>query len=244
MSRRLDGDSQRAEVPAWPAPERGNSRVVVKLGGAVAAQSADAVLALADVHEVCVVHGAGTQITLEMERAGIPVQFVGGRRVTSAAALDVVRRSFAEVGSALCAAIGPRAVQLFGDEIGLEAVRVEELGLVGEAVPSAPPVLFELLAAGRIPVVAPLAAGPLNVNADEAAAALAQGLDAERLLFLTDVDGLILDGEVVEQIAAGEATDLLDRALLEGGIVPKLRAAVEAARAGVPATIGRTAVVA
>jgi acetylglutamate kinase len=82
------------------------------------------------------------------------------------------------------------------------------------------------------------------VNADEAAAALAQGLGAERLLFLTDVDGLILDGEVVEQIGAGDASELLDRALLEGGIVPKLRAAVAAAEAGVPSAIGRTAVVA
>jgi acetylglutamate kinase len=220
------------------------TRMLVKVGGAVAAESAEAVLALADVHEVSVVHGAGGQITLEMERAGIPVRFVDGRRVTTAEALDVVRRSFAEVGRALCAAIGPRAAQLLGDEIGLEAVQVPELGLVGDPLPTVPPVILDLLAAGRIPVVAPLAAGPLNVNADEAAAALAQGLGAERLLFLTDVDGLILDGEVVDQIDAGDANELLDRALLEGGIVPKLRAAVAAAQAGVPATIGRTAVVA
>jgi len=219
------------------------TRIVVKLGGGVAAQSAEAVLALAEDDDVCVVHGAGAQITSEMERAGIPVRFVGGRRVTTAEALEVVRRSFAEVGAALCAAVGPRAAQLFGDEIGLEAVQVPELGLVGDPLPTVPPVLLELLAAHRIPVIAPLAAGPLNVNADEAAAALAQGLGAERLLFLTDVDGLILDGKVVDLIDAGDATDLLDRALLEGGIVPKLRAAVAAARAGVPAAIGRTAVV-
>ncbi|HEY7397748.1 MAG TPA: hypothetical protein VH538_05565 [Gaiellaceae bacterium] len=220
------------------------TRIVVKLGGAVAAQSAGAVLTLADAHEVCVVHGAGEQITLEMERAGIPVRFVNGRRVTSAAAIDVVRSSFARVGAALCTALGERAEQLFGDEIGLPATRVPELGLVGDPIPSAPAPIVDSLAAGRIPVVAPLAAGPLNVNADEAAAALAQGLGAERLLFLTDVDGLILDGEVVEQIGAGDASELLDRALLEGGIVPKLRAAVAAAEAGVPSAIGRTAVVA
>ena len=218
--------------------------LVVKLGGAVAAQSADTVLALAADDEVVVVHGAGEQITLEMERAGIPVQFVGGRRVTSAAALDVVRQSFAEVGEALCAALGSRALQLFGDEIGLRAQPVAELGLVGDPLPSAPPAVTSALAAGRIPVIAPLADGPLNVNADEAAAALAQGLGADRLLFFTDVDGLILNGEVVEQIGALDASNLLDRALLEGGIVPKLRAAVAAVQAGVPATIGRTVVVA
>ena len=220
------------------------TRVVVKLGGTVAAQSAGTVLALAENHEVCVVHGAGEQITLEMERAGIPVRFVGGRRVTSPEALEVVRRSFADVGAALCAALGGRADQLFGDEIGLQATPVPELGLVGDPLPAAPDAIVRSLAAGRIPVVAPLAAGPLNVNADEAAAALAQGLGAEQLLFLTDVDGLILNGEVVEEIGADDASDLLDRALLEGGIVPKLRAAVAAAQAGVPASIGRTVVVA
>lgn len=219
-------------------------RLVVKVGGAVAAESADAVLALADAHQVCVVHGAGGQITREMERAGIPVRFVGGRRVTSPEALDVVQRAFAEVGAALCAALGERAERLSGDEIGLPATPVPELGLVGDPLPSAPAAVLRSLAAGRIPVVAPLAAGPLNVNADEAAAALARGLGAERLLFLTDVDGLILDGEVVDRIGAGAASELLDRALLEGGIVPKLRAAVAAAQAGVPAAIGRTAVVA
>ena len=201
-------------------------------------------LALAANHEVCVVHGAGEQITLEMERAGIPVRFVGGRRVTSPEALEVVRRSFADVGAALCAVLGGRADQLFGDEIGFQATPVPELGLVGDPLPSAPDAIARSLAAGRIPVVAPLAAGPLNVNADEAAAALAQGLGAEQLLFLTDVDGLILNGEVVEEIGADDASDLLDRALLEGGIVPKLRAAVAAAQAGVPASIGRTVVVA
>jgi len=244
MSRRLDGGSPRAQAPAWTAPERGTARIVIKLGGAVAAQSAGTVLALAEENEVCVVHGAGEQITLEMVRAGIPVRFVGGRRVTSPEALEVVRNSFAEVGAALCAALGSLAEQLFGDEIGLPATLVPELGLVGDPLPSAPEAVVQALAAGRIPVVAPLAAGPLNVNADEAAAALAQGLEAERLLFLTDVDGLILNGEVVDEIDAGDATELLDRALLEGGIVPKLRAAVTAAQAGVPATIGRTVVVA
>lgn len=220
------------------------TRVLVKLGGAVTAQSAPRVLALADEHEVCVVHGAGEQITLQMERLGIPVRFVGGRRVTTPEALDVVRRSFAEVGAALCAALGSRAEQLFGDEIGLAATPVPELGLVGDALPSAPAAIVRSLAEGRIPVVAPLAAGPLNVNADEAAAALAQGLAADRLLFLTDVDGLILNGEVVERIGAHDASELLERSLLEGGIVPKLRAAISAVHAGVPATIGRTAVVA
>jgi acetylglutamate kinase len=220
------------------------SRVVVKVGGAVAADSAAAVLELAREHEVCVVHGAGPQITATMERLGLPVEFVGGRRVTTTAVLAVVRSSFQAVNHDLCCAIGPLAVALVGDEIGLQAERVPGLGLVGDPLPSRPPAIEDALAAGRIPVVMPIAEGPLNVNADEAAAALALGLGAERLLFLTDVDGVILDGRVADAIDAAHATALLDGGSLQGGIVPKLRAATVAAREGVPAAIGRTAVTA
>jgi acetylglutamate kinase len=218
------------------------SRFVVKVGGAVASDSADAVLELAGEHEVCVVHGAGPQISVEMERAGIPVQFVDGRRVTSAEALAIVRDSLAAVNAALCAAIGGRAVSLFGDEIGLQAEPVPELGLVGNALPSRPAPILDALARGRVPIVAPLAEGPLNVNADEAAAALAIGLGVDELLFLTDVDGLILGGRVVDEIAVDDASELLAGGTLQGGIIPKLGAAVTAARGGVAATIGRTLV--
>jgi acetylglutamate kinase len=219
------------------------SRLLVKVGGAVAHEAATHVLDLvASGHELCVVHGAGPQISLEMAREGIPVEFVGGRRVTTPEALWIVRSSLAAVNAELCAAIGERAVPLFGDEIGLEATPVPELGLVGDPVPSRPSAVVEALEAGLIPVVAPIASGPLNVNADEAAAALALGLGADRLLFLTDVDGLILDGEVVDSIDIRSATELLAGGVLEGGIVPKLGAAVLAARGGVPASIGRTAV--
>ncbi len=218
------------------------SRIVVKVGGAVADASGEAVLALAEEHEVCVVHGAGPQISLEMERAGIAVQFVDGRRVTSPAGLELVRASLAAVNAALCAAIGERAVPLFGDEIGLQAEQVPALGLVGDAVPSRPAAVVDALDAGLIPVVAPLAEGPLNVNADEAAAALAVGLGVDELLFLTDVDGLILNGSIVDEIGVDAASELLAGGTLQGGIIPKLGAAVTAARGGVAATIGRTAV--
>jgi acetylglutamate kinase len=221
------------------------SRLVVKCGGAVASEAAETILGLAESGaEVCVVHGAGPQITAEMRRFHVPVRFVGGRRVTTPAGLMLVRRALAATNRTLCAALGPPAVGLLGDEIGLEAVPVPGLGLVGEPLPSSPPAVEKLLAAGKIPVVAPLAEGPLNVNADEAAAALAIGLGAERLLFVTDVPGLLLEGAVVPSIEAVEADRLLSEGDLEGGIVPKLRAAVAAAKVGVRAEIGETAVVA
>jgi acetylglutamate kinase len=220
------------------------SRIVVKCGGAVTAGAAGDVLELANAgHEVCVVHGAGPQITAEMDRRGLPVEFVGGRRVTTAEALEVVRGSLAAVNAALCAAIGPLALGMLGDELGLEATPVPELGLVGDALPTRPPLVLGALSVGRIPVIAPLAKGPLNVNADEAAAALAVGIAADRILFVTDVPGVLVEGAVVAALPADEADRLVDDGTFDGGIVPKLRAAVRAAREGVQAEIGETAVV-
>ena len=215
--------------------------IVVKVGGAVATDAAREILSLARSERVVVVHGAGPQISSEMRRRGLPVRFVRGRRVTSPQALEVVRESLLDVNRRLCEAIGPAAVGLAGDEIGLLALRARGLGLVGDPIPSAPQPILEVLDAGLIPVVAPLAEGPLNVNADEAAAALAVGLGARRLLFVTDVPGVLHGDGVLGEIEADEADRLLP--LLEGGIVPKLQAAVQAARSGVPAHIGETAVV-
>ncbi|MCU0483603.1 MAG: acetylglutamate kinase [Chloroflexi bacterium] len=215
--------------------------VVVKLGGRVAGQAARDVLARRG-DGVVVVHGAGPQITAEMERRGIVPTFVGGRRVTTPEVLEVVRGALAAVNAEVCAVIGPAALGLMGDEIGLRAVQVEELGLVGEPEPSAPEAVVAALAAGRIPVIAPLAEGPLNVNADEAAAALAVGLGADRVVFVTDVPGVMVAGAVRDVLPVAEAEAGLRDGSFQGGIVPKLTAAVHAARAGVRATIGVTEV--
>lgn len=218
--------------------------VVVKLGGAIAESAAETILALAAVQDVVVVHGAGPQISALMRERGLEVTFVDGRRVTTPEGLAIVRESLAEVNAALCAAIGPRAVGLMGDELGLEATPIPNLGLVGDPLPSCPALVTSALRKGRIPVIAPLAKGPLNVNADEAAVALAAGLGAERIFFVTDVPGLLIDGDVVASIGADEADTLLAAGRFQGGIVPKLRAAIHAARLGMRAEIGKTAVLA
>ena len=221
------------------------SRLIVKVGGAVAGESAGRILGLAEEgHEVIVVHGAGPQITEEMHRRGITVEFVQGRRRTSHAAIEVVRESMEEVNAALCAALGDVAVPVLGHRDGLLAVPVPPLGQVGDPLPCRPKKLLAALADGKVPVVAPLAVGPLNVNADDASAALALGLGASRLVFLTDVPGLYVDDEVLEAIDVARATRMLDEGAFDGGIVPKLRAAALAAASGITAHIGRTAVVA
>ena len=166
-------------------------RVVIKLGGRVARDAVSVVLERhAAGEDVVVVHGAGQLITAELHARGISTEFVRGRRYTDSATLAVVRSSLVAVGAELSAAVGPTAVHLIGDEIGLEAVRLPELGFVGEPVPTRSAAIEHALSAGRIPVVTPLAVGPLNVNADEAATALAEGLGADRIVFVSDVPGV------------------------------------------------------
>ena len=216
----------------------GSGITVLKVGGASVG-----CIELGDEPTV-VVHGAGPQISEEMARRGLEPQFVNGRRVTTPEVLAIVRESFAAVNAALCASIGPRAVPLFGDQLGLAARHVPELGLVGDPLPCAPAPLVGALLAGLVPVVAPLARGPLNVNADEMASALAVGLGADRISFLTDVPGVYLDGELIDTIAAARAETMIEDGVFEGGIVPKLLAAALAARNGIAADIGVTAVAA
>jgi acetylglutamate kinase len=218
---------------------------VLKLGGAVAATAALHALELHDAgNEVIVVHGAGPQITAQLADRGIRVRFSGGRRVTDAATLAVVRASLVAVGVEVSAALGSAAVQLIGDEIGLLARRLPELGFVGEPLRCRPPAVEAALVDGRIPVVSPIAVGPLNINADEAAAALAAGLEADRIAFVSDVAGVYVEGAVVDHLCADRASELLDAGVFEGGIVPKLLAAVRAARLGITAEIGETTVAA
>jgi acetylglutamate kinase len=220
-------------------------RVVLKLGGRVAADSTHHALELAAAGtEVVVVHGAGPQIGAELRLRGIESAFVRGRRVTTPAMLTVVRDALVAVGKEVCAALGPTAAHVVGDEIGLEARPLPDLGRVGEPLPCRPPAVEAALAAGLMPVVTPIAQGPLNVNADEAAAALAVGLGAERILFVSDVPGVLVDGLVVEELELQEATRLLDEGVFDGGIVPKVLAAMRAARLGVRAEIGTTEVLA
>jgi acetylglutamate kinase len=220
-------------------------RVVIKLGGRVAADSIQLVLGRHSAgDEIVVVHGAGPQITAELRKRGIATGFVDGRRRTDLATLVVVRASLRAVGAEIAAALGPAAVHLVGDEIGLEARRLPELGHVGEPLSCRPAAIEDVLAVAGIPVVTPLAVGPLNVNADEAATALAAGLGAKQVVFVSDVPGVLFEGAVLSVLHADHAIELLDAGTFDGGIVPKLLAAVRAARLGLAVEIGETAVVA
>jgi acetylglutamate kinase len=216
---------------------------VVKCGGAALARGAFVIERYLEHGEsACVVHGAGARINAALHEARIESHFVDGRRFTSSDALPIVREAFRRENDELCRQIGDRAVGLMGDELGLEADRLPGFGHVGLLRPVVPARLEETLAARDIPVIAPLARGPLNVNADDAAAVLAIALGAERLVFVSDVAGVIVDGAVVPELSAGDISGL--NGALSGGILPKLEAAVAAARGGIRAEVGATLVVA
>lgn len=219
------------------------SLTVVKCGGAALAKEPFELLRhVAADDGAVVVHGAGARISAALSTVGIDSRYLDGRRVTPPEALPFVREAFRDENRALCRQIGPRALGLLGDELGLEAERLPGLGEAGTLLPHVPPRLWGLLSTDAVPVIAPIARGPLNVNADDAAAVLAVALRAERLVFVSDVPGVLVDGEVVPRLSERDAHSL--NGALSGGIVPKLQAAFHAARGGVRVDVGATAVVA
>jgi acetylglutamate kinase len=200
-----------------------------------------------------VVHGGGPQISDMLKRLGIPSEFRGGLRVTSPEAMDVVRMVLVgQVGRELVGLVnshGPIAVGLSGEDAGLFTAERRgtvvdgepvDLGLVGDVMSVRPEAVRDLIDAGRIPVVssvAPDVDGEVhNVNADTAAAALAVALGAEKLVVLTDVEGLYRDwpssDEVISELTAGELAELLPT--LASGMVPKMEACLRAVQGGVP----------
>jgi acetylglutamate kinase len=200
-----------------------------------------------------VVHGGGPQISQMLDKLGIESEFRGGLRVTTPEAMDVVRMVLVgKVQRELVGLInehGPLAVGLSGEDAGLftaqqtnTVVDGEEvdLGLVGEVSDVRPESVLDLIEAGRIPVVssvAPDVNGQVhNVNADTAAAALAVALGAEKLLVLTDVEGLYRDwpdsDDVIYEISPESLAELMPK--LASGMVPKMGACLKAVREGVP----------
>ncbi len=200
-----------------------------------------------------VVHGGGPQISSMLTRLGITSEFRGGLRVTTPEAMDVVRMVLmGQVNRELVGLLnahGPLAVGLSGEDASLltaerKGIQLDgeevDLGLVGEVAEVNPGAVVDLINAGRIPVVATVAPDEVgrvhNVNADTAAGALAAALGAERLVVLTDVEGLYRDWpnstEVIHQIAVDDLAAMLPT--LASGMIPKMEACLQAVRAGVP----------
>ena len=234
--------------------------VVVKYGGNAMTDDALKVAFAEDIaflrfagFKPVVVHGGGPQISTMLDRLGIASEFKGGLRVTTPEAMDVVRMVLVgQVQRELVGLInqhGPLAVGLSGEDAGLFTAEATntivdgeevDLGLVGEVARVRPESVLDLIEAGRIPVVSSVAPDELgvvhNVNADTAAAALAVALGAEKLLVLTDVEGLYRDwpdsDDVIQEISPQHLAELMPT--LAAGMVPKMGACLKAVTEGVP----------
>lgn len=191
-----------------------------------------------------VVHGGGPQINKMLDSLQIESSFVRGQRVTDAATMRVVEMVLAgEINGEIVTGIdqaGGRAAGLSGKDGGLIRAqrRDEELGQVGRVTGVDVGVIRALQAQDFIPVVAPVGSGPdgetLNINADTVAGKLAEALDAEKLLLLTDIEGIQDgDGELLSSLSVSDARKLIDDGVVAGGMIPKVECCLEALGGGV-----------
>ena len=256
MTTRADAEARAALlVEALPYIQRFRGRViVVKYGGnamvdpALAATFAEDVVLMHSVGlRPVVVHGGGPQISDLMERLGKVPEFRDGQRVTDAETVDIARMVLVgKVNRDIVGSInvhGPLAVGVSGEDAGLirAEARHPDLGFVGDVEAVNPSILERLLAEDLIPVVSTIGADAsgqaYNINADAVAGALAAALHAEKVIYLTDVEGLLTEQSepttLVSRIDAKTLEGLVDDGTLSGGMIPKIGACLHAVRAGV-----------
>jgi acetylglutamate kinase len=226
--------------------------VVVKYGGAAMGADLhsfanDVVLMRSVGMRLLIVHGGGPQIGQLMVRLGKVPEFVDGLRVTDAETLDIARMVLVgKVNRDIVSAInvhGPLAVGVSGEDAGLitAAPSRADLGFVGDVSAVNPDLLKRLLAEDLIPVVATIGRDPsgqaYNINADVAAGALAAAVEAAKLVFLTDIDGVRRDpadaASRMSVLTAAELDSLIEAGNVKGGMIPKARSCVQAIRSGV-----------
>ncbi len=208
-----------------------------------------------------VVHGGGPQIGAMLKKLEIQSRFIDGLRVTDEAAVEVVEMVLTgsinkHIVTAINAA-GGRAVGLSGKDGNLVVARklaltktdsvtgkttVEDLGFVGEPDRINPEVLYTMMKSEIIPVVAPIGVGPrgetYNINADTVAGAVAGAIKAERLILLTDVEGVLdKDKKLIPHLTVSQARGLIQDGTISGGMIPKIGTAIEAVESGVNAAV-------
>lgn len=248
-------ETARILIEALPYIRRFTGKtVVVKVGGAPMTDPERMKSLAKDVlllHSVGIrpvlVHGGGPQIDVEMARAGIEVKRVDGLRVTDADSLDIVRMVLVgKTNRQIVAAINalePMAVGVAGEDGRLlECEPVDErLGFVGRVTKVRGALLHDFLDDGLIPVVSTVGADtqaqPYNINADDAARAIAVAMGAEKLIYLTGAPGLLDDpadpASLVQRLSAGQARERIAAEHVTGGMIPKLAACAEAVEGGV-----------
>ena len=228
--------------------------VVIKYGGAAQVNEA---VKLGFAHDVVllqslgmlpvIVHGGGPEVSRIMKAMGQEAAFVEGLRVTTREGLSVTEMVLSGLVNkeivALLSAQGGRSVGLSGKDGGMlharkmQHVQGVDLGFVGEIESVNPSLINLLLDNGYIPVVSPIGMGgdgtTYNINADSAAACIAAALKAEKMIFMTDVNGVMKDGRLVSSLKAPEALRLIDKGVISGGMVPKVEAMLYCLSGGV-----------
>ncbi|RIL05233.1 MAG: acetylglutamate kinase [Proteobacteria bacterium] len=228
--------------------------VVVKYGGAAqkdaqlrASFAVDVVLLKHIGVRPVIVHGGGPQIGATLEKLGKQSVFVDGLRVTDDETMDVVEMVLGgKVNHEIVELVqqgGGRAIGLTGSDGGMIRVRRRskdgrDIGRVGEVVGVDPAAITAVQDAGFVPVIAPIGVAEdgktYNVNADEAAGAIAQSLKAEKLMLLTDVAGVLdADGQLIPELTRDDARRLVEDGVIKGGMIPKIDCCVAAVQGGV-----------
>jgi acetylglutamate kinase len=254
---------QRAEtlIEALPYLQKFRGSIfLIKYGGSTMEAEAQVERFLIDIAfldavgiRVVLVHGGGKAINARMKEQGLTPQFVDGLRVTDAATVEIVRSVLdEEVNPGIVnqlEALGVKSVGISGRKVfiarklppvaGPDGKDID-LGFVGEAEEVNPDAVREALASGAVPVISPLGALPtgeaMNINADVSAAALAAALPASKLIFLSDVPGLMKDPQdpqsLIHGLTAAQTEELIDRGVIAGGMIPKVRSATKALAQG------------
>ena len=257
--REMEQVMKKAEVliEALPYIQRFNRKIiVVKYGGSAMSNEELQKNVIKDVtllklvgFKPIIVHGGGKEISRWVGKVGKEARFVGGLRVTDAETMEIAEMVLGKVSKNLVTMVqelGVKAVGISGKDGGLLTVEKkyadgQDIGFVGNITEVNPKVLYDLLEKDFLPIVAPIGLDEhfqtFNINADDAACAIAKAVGADKLVFLTDIEGLYRDlndrSSFISRLSASEADDLINGGFIGGGMLPKLSNCTSAIKSGV-----------
>jgi len=244
-------------IEALPYIQRFNRKIIViKYGGSAMMNDelkknviADAVLLKLVGFKPIIVHGGGKEISRWVNKVGMEARFVNGLRVTDAPTMEIAEMVLNKVNKSLVQMVqelGVKAVGISGKDGGLLKVKKkysngEDIGFVGEITEVTPKILYDLLEKDFLPIVCPIGMdedyNTYNINADDAACEIAKAVNAEKLAFLTDIEGVYKDpkdpGTLISELTCEEAHKLIEDGFIGGGMLPKLNNCIEAIENGV-----------
>lgn len=259
MEERMNKYLEKANVliEALPYIQRFNRKIiVVKYGGSAMADEelkrkviADVVLLKLVGFKPIIVHGGGKEISRWVQKVGMKPQFVNGLRVTDTETMELVEMVLNKVNKELVCHVqelGVKGAGISGKDGGLLKVKKryadgEDIGFVGEITDVNPQILLDLIEKDFLPIVCPIGLddefNTYNINADDAACAIAKAVGAEKLAFLTDIEGVYRDKDdpstLISEITVSEAKELIDSGYIGGGMLPKLGNCIDAVENGV-----------